>query len=671
MEIPLLGDISVIFGLAVAVLFVCHLLRIPSIVGFLLTGVVAGPHGLGLIKAVHEVELLAEIGVVMLLFTIGIEFSLKNLLRVKKAVMVAGSLQVFVTLLIVYFIEVGLGADRGTAIFLGFLMALSSTAIVLKLLQERAEIDTPHGRTTLAILIFQDIIVVPMMLITPMLAGGTGDLGESLMLLAAKGLGVVVLVFLCARYVVPVLLFQVARTRSRELFLLTIVIICLATAWLTSSIGLSFALGAFLAGLIISESEYSHHALSNILPFRDIFTSLFFVSIGMLFDIKFLLAQPGTVFLIALGILTLKAILAGVATVPLGFPLRTVLLVGLGLSQVGEFSFILSKTGVDHGLLSGQTYQMFLAVAVVTMAATPFVIAGAPRFATLVEGLRGGPKGKARRQEARSHPCMLGAFNDHIIIIGYGLNGRNVARAARAAGIDYAILEMNPETVREERAKGEPIFFGDAVREEVLEQLGIYCARVVIIAISDPVATRQVVSVVREENPKVHIIARTRYSTEMKPLYELGANEVIPEEFETSVEIFTRILEKYLVPREEIEKFVAEVRADGYQMLRSLSLEHGAVDQLDLQLPGMEISSLRVSAHSPLIGKTLVETELRQNYGVTVLAVQNKSGIVSNPEADIQIHANDLLLVIGRPEQIAAVASLTKGKAGAATSPEN
>ncbi len=667
MEIPLLDDISIIFGLAVAVLFLCHALRIPSIVGFLLTGVVAGPHGLGLIDAVHEVELLAEIGVVMLLFTIGIEFSLKSLVRVKKAVMVAGGLQVFVTLLAVYFIEVGLGASRGTAIFLGFLITLSSTAIVLKLLQERAEIDTPHGRTALAILIFQDIIVVPMMLVTPMLAGGTGDIWQSLLLLLAKGLGVIVLVLLCARFVVPVLLFRVARTRSRELFLLTIVIICLAVAWLTSSIGLSFALGAFLAGLIISESEYSQHALSSILPFRDIFTSLFFVSIGMLFDIGFLLDQPGTIFAIAVAVLVLKAVLAGVATVPLGFPLRTTLLVGLTLSQVGEFSFILSKTGMDHGLLSGHVYQMFLAVSVVTMAATPFIIASGPKLVGFVETIRKGPRDADKKLASRSHPCLFGAFNDHIIIIGYGLNGRNVSRAARAAGIDYAILEMNPETVREERAKGEPIFFGDAIREEVLEQLGIHCARVVVIAISDPVATRQVVAVVREENPSVHIIARTRYIAEMKPLYDLGANEVIPEEFETSVEIFTRILEKYLVPRGEIEKFVAEVRAGGYQMLRSLSLERGAVDQLSLQLPGVEINSLRIGDKSSLAGKTLADTNLRHSHGVTVLAVQSNSGIQSNPEADTRLHAGDTLLVIGKPEQISAVAALTKTPAAGAS----
>ncbi len=275
MGIPLLNDIFIIFGLSVAVLFICHRLRVPTIVGFLFTGILAGPYGLGLINGVQDVETLAEIGVVLLLFTIGIEFSFQRLLQIRKSFLLGGSIQVSLTVLVTFVIARQLGQSVGASIFTGFLIALSSTAIVLKLIQGRAEVDSPHGRVTLGILIFQDIIIVPMILITPLLAGANGNPVESVIVLTAKGIGIIALVIVSARWIVPKVLYQIARTRNRELFLLSIVVICLAVAWITSSAGLSLALGAFLAGLIISESEYSHQALGNILPFRDVFTSFF------------------------------------------------------------------------------------------------------------------------------------------------------------------------------------------------------------------------------------------------------------------------------------------------------------------------------------------------------------------------------------------------------------
>ena len=347
MEVPLLSDILIIFGLSIMVLFVFNRLRIPAIVGFLLTGVLAGPYGLGLIKAIHEVEVLAEIGVVLLLFTIGMEFSLEALLRIRKSILLGGCLQVLLTILVTFVLaSLQIGCTFGESLFIGFLVSLSSTAIVLKLLQEKAEMDSPHGQTSLAILIFQDLIVIPMMLFTPLLAGMGGEIGQSLLILFAKGAGVIVLVILSAKWIVPQLLYQIARTRSRELFLLTVVVLCFAIAWLTSSVGLSLALGAFLAGLIISESEYSHQALGNILPFRDVFTSFFFVSVGMLLDVGFVVENLLSVLTIVLIILTVKTITAGFTTVLLGFPLRTALLVGLTLAQLGEFSFILARSGL-------------------------------------------------------------------------------------------------------------------------------------------------------------------------------------------------------------------------------------------------------------------------------------------------------------------------------------
>lgn len=660
METGLLNDIIIIFGLSIIILFTFHLTRLPTIVGFLLTGMLAGPHGLGIITAVQEVEVLAEIGIVLLLFTIGMELSLKDLWKIKKAVILGGLLQVILTILVASALTSQLGMRTGEAIFIGFLISLSSTAIVLKLLQERAEIDSPHGRTSLAILIFQDIIVVPMILLTPMLAGGTEDPGMSILLLMLKGTGIILLIILGAGWIMPDIMFQIARTRSRELFLLSVIFICLAVAWITSSLGLSLALGAFLAGLIISESEYSHHALGNILPFRDVFMSFFFVSIGMLLNIHFLIQNPEVIILMALAVIIIKALITGSATALLGYPYRTAILSGLALGQVGEFSFILSKFGVEQGFLEGESYQYFLAVSIVTMAATPFIAKIAPSAADSIlklPGLRGISPG-LYPVHGNKIVDKKTQFKDHLIIVGYGVNGRNVSRAARIAGIQYIIVETNPETVRNEQEKGELIFFGEATQDAVLEHAGIKEARVLVIAISDPVATRRIISIASKINPRIQIIARTRYLQEMKPLYDLGADEVIPEEFETSVEIFVRVLKKYLIPRDVIEKFIAEVRSDGYEMFRSLAREPLNSSDLKLNIPDVEINSFKVGKSSPLAGKTLAEIELRKKFGVTLLAIRRDTETLSNPHGDIQLFAGDILIILGQPDKIALISSL-------------
>ncbi|MBF0450621.1 MAG: cation:proton antiporter [Candidatus Magnetomorum sp.] len=653
MEIPLLNDIIIIFGLAIVVIFICHRFRIPSVVGFLLTGIFVGPYGFGLVKAVHEVEILSEIGIVLLLFTIGIEFSVEKLLRIKKSVLMGGSLQVVLTFLATFFISQGIGFSSGKAAFIGFLVSLSSTAIVLKLIQEKSEVDTPHGLTTLGILIFQDIIIVPMILLTPILAGQTGHADQSVLVLLAKGLGIIILVLISTKWIIPRVLYQIAKTRNQEIFLLSIVVICLGVAWLTATAGLSLALGAFLAGLIISESEYSHQALGNILPFRDVFTSFFFVSIGMLLDIGFLFQHPLKMTMIALGVIFLKSFIACFVTVLLGFPFRTSILTGFALGQVGEFSFILAGTGIEQGLLSGNIYQIFLAFSILSMAATPFIIAWSPKIAEMILGLP-----LPQKLISGFYPVSevsVTRKKDHLIIIGFGVNGKNVARAARVSGIPYAIIEMNPETVRLEQTRGEPIHYGDSTQESVLQHANIKDARVVVAAINDPASTRRITEIIRRLNPKVHLIVRSRFLQEMKPLYELGANEVIPEEFETSIEIFTRVLIKYLIPKDEIEKLLKEVRADGYEMFRSISKTSASLWDVKLHLHDIEISTFRIVEGSAFIEKNLAQVELRKRYKVSVVAIRRGTQILSNPGAETTLLLNDVLFMLGSSENIIEV----------------
>lgn len=657
----ILQDVFVILALSALILYVSHHLRVPTVVGFLITGALAGPHALGLVSHIHAVEILAEVGVVFLLFSIGTEFSVADLLALRRPALLGGSLQMGLTIALGAGMAWVLGGAPGPSVFMGFMLALSSTAVVLKVLQDRREAEAPYGRAVLAILIFQDIAIVPLMLLAPVLAGRAADPGMELLVLALKAGAVLGVVYASARWIAPFLLKRVAETRNNELFLLAIVTLCFSVAWLTWRIGLSLPLGAFLAGLIVSGSGYGHQALARILPFRDVFTSLFFVSIGMLLDVGQAASRPFTVIFLTCCVLGLKALVAGGVTQLLGYPLRAAVLAGVGLCQVGEFSFILAREGLALGLLKPEVYQLFLSVAVPSMALTPPLMALAPRLAKVMAKL---PLSRAWH-EGRYAPAApadhLAGLKDHLVIIGFGLNGRNLARSARTWNIPYVILEMNPDTVLRERAGGEPIVYGDASYPAVLEHLGVPRARLAVVAISDPGASRRAVKALREMNHKLVILARCRFWAERKQLLELGADEVIPEEFETSVEIFARVLERYQVPRMEVDRFVAQIRAEGYDMHRSLA--EPSACPVDLRLPDVEIARLKVEPGSRAVDRTVGELALRRSFGVTLLAVSREQGVLSNPGADDVLRAGDTALLVGRPEQVAEVSALFKPRA--------
>lgn len=655
MEIPLLGDIAVIFVLSVLVLFIFHKIKAPTIVGFLVTGVLAGPQGLGLIHVADQVSVLAEIGVILLLFCIGLEVSLKDLLNIKKYVLVGGSLQVALTILMVFAILRFLDLPVGTSILLGFLISLSSTAIVLRIIQSRLEFYTPQGRTILGILIFQDIAIVPMMLVTPLLPGVEGSVTDSPLLILAKGLGLIIMVIVSAKWVVPKALYHIARIGDRELFLLSLVAICFAVAWVTSLAGLSLGLGAFLAGLTISESQYSHQAFGSVLPLRDAFTSFFFVSIGMLLDVKFLMQNPVYIVLLASCVMMLKALIAGFVIALIGLPLRIVILVGLALSQIGEFSFVLSQVGLGYGLLSKEVYQTFLVVTVLSMAATSLIMTISPRVADAAVRLPFPKKLRSSKSFESAMNANVKAIKDHLIIIGYGVNGRNVALSARSESIPYVIIDIDPEIAKIEAKNGEPIGYGDATQENVLHHNGVDNARVMVIAISDKAATRRMTDLARRLNPEIYIIARTRYIQEMGILHNLGANEVIPEEYETSVEIFSRVLEKYDVPRDRIESFVDHIRSDGYEMFRSFSREPYC--SADLSMIGSDIITLKVLEGSLASGRSVADIGLKE-YAATLRAIYRGSEIFNYPEDNFVLQPDDVVILLGSESQMSNVEDL-------------
>ncbi len=649
-EIQLFTDIVIIFILSAAVIFICHKIKVPPIVGYLITGIIAGPYGFELIRSYEEVEILAEIGIVLLLFAIGIEFSVKNILKIKYTVFIGGSLQIGITALVYFFVLQNFDFSPNEAIFGGFLVALSSTALVMKLIQESGELQSQQGQSSLALLIFQDIIVVPLILLVPIIAGTQANMTEAMMYFVLKVAGIIAVMILSMKWIMPGILFSIVKTRDKELFLITIVGLCFGVAWLTSSIGLSLALGAFIAGLIISESEYSNHAFGYILPFKEIFISFFFISIGMLLDISYFMQNIDLILLLVPLIILSKTILTATVILILGYPLNTAILTGISIGQIGEFSFILARLGEDFGLLTGDYFQLFMAVSILTMAATPLLT----KYSHFIIGILNRiPMPLLLRTGFKKVKIVeLKKIENHLVIIGYGLNGRNVSVAAKSTGIPYIIIDSNPQTVRDESEKGEPIFYGDAVQEKVLEHAFINSARVCVIAVPDPACVEKITENVKRLNPTIHLIVRTRYLSEMQKLYDLGADDVIPEEFETSIEIYTRVLSSFLIAREDIEGITNKIRSEGYRMFRSRSAEPSSTDYKELKIPDIDHCSFMIEKESNLAGKTLAQSQIKEKYNLVVIAIYRENNYISTPLAAERLFPGDKVYVIGNTSSI-------------------
>ncbi|MDX1582944.1 MAG: cation:proton antiporter, partial [Thermoanaerobaculia bacterium] len=560
-HIPLLYDFVVILGAATIVILISHRLRIPALVGFLLTGLLIGPSGLALISDVHQVEILAEFGVVALLFVIGLEFSLERLKQIRRPFLIGGSLQAIFTISITVAISLYLGFELAESVFFGFLITLSSTALVLKVFGDREELDAPHGKLIIGILLFQDFLVVPMIILTPVLAGAVEASPASVAIRFGGGVLIMAVVFVVARFLMPHVLRLIVKTGIREILVVGALFICLGMAMLTESLEFSLALGAFIAGIIISESEYSHQVVADILPFRDVFNSIFFISIGMLLNLDFVVANVAAVLLFAAGLMLLKLIIITLIVLVMKFPIRTALMTGVGLAQIGEFSFILANVGIGVDLLSGDLYQSFLAGAILTMMVTPFFVQLSPQITRLADRVL------PFRDKAEAAPVPK-TLQHHVVLVGYGVAGENIAMVLKKTGIPYIIAELSGESVDRAKKRGEPIVFGDATRRDILAYVRIRDARVIVIAISDPDATRRIVRFARQLNPEINIIVRTSFVHEIAELLNLGANTVLAEEFETSIEIFTRVLERYHVPRNVIQAQRRVLRAEGYEMLR-------------------------------------------------------------------------------------------------------
>lgn len=644
-----LTDLLIIYGMGVLVVLLFQKLRQSPIVGYLVTGMLVGPHGFGWVFSSAEVEVLAEVGVMLLLFSLGLEFSLKKLAQMSRVVLGTGSGQVILTILATILCLLPLGFSWPQSLFWGFVISLSSTAIVLKMLLERAEVDSVQGRISLGILIFQDLCIVPMMVVLPLLST-SGDFWVPLILALTKAALVVSGTIVVARYLFPQALHWIVQTKNKELLVIASIFMFLGTAWVVSQFGLSLALGAFLAGLVLSESEYSHQIFADVRPFRDSLNSLFFISVGMLVSPRFAWEHGQMLLLSVLAVVLGKMILVSLTVHLSKYPVRIALLVGMGLAQIGEFSFVLLKEGLRYQLVDDYWYQVLLSTSVGSMILTPLIFNYSAQWAE-----RASVQRWARRLQWKHGLKDISEethrLRDHVIICGYGTSGRTVARVLRQHRIPYVILELNAETVKREQAHGEFIYFGDCTNTDVLQHAAAATARAVVMAISDPFSVRTATRLARSLNPNLFIILRAKYLIEVDDLYDLGANEVVTEEFETSIEILTRILRLYHVPRNVIRDEVKQIREERYEMFRELHIPAAFKQELT-PLFAAQMETFAVQAGSPIVNKTIRELDLRAKTGASLVAIQRNGHSIANPSPDQCIQARDILVLLGSPAQL-------------------
>ncbi len=564
--IPLLDELSIIAAIATVLAVILSRLRLPAVAGLLLAGAVLGPYGAGAVHSVEAIEVLSELGVVLLLFTIGLEFSLARLRNIFAQVALGGLLQLGLTFLATFGVALAVGLTTEEAVVMGFVFGLSSTAIVLRGLTERRELDAPHGRFIVGTLILQDLAVVPMVLIVPVLGAGAGGEGggvEEIGIALGKAALFVALTLGGARLIVPPILKWVDRSGGRDIFLLAVLGLCIGTAFLTSLAGLSLALGAFLGGMLIAESPYGHRALNDVMPLRDLFMSLFFVSLGMLFEPQAILDAPLVTLLLLLAFMLLKGFLATIAALVMRFPARVAWLAGVGLAQFGEFGFILAKVAEDAGAISNELMRPVLAAGILSMFLTPIFMRYAPhvtageRLLAPLERLLG-----VRAIDTEDDKGV--AHAGHIIIVGFGMAARLLIHTLRELGEKYVVLELDPERVRAADAMGEPVFYADATSPEALGHAYVADARAMVVLISDSGGSQRIVEAARVAAPKLPIFVRTKYWRERRDLLEHHAEgdevgapiEVVAEEIEGGVVVADHVLRALGVGSEEARQRV-------------------------------------------------------------------------------------------------------------------
>ncbi|MBL8184173.1 MAG: cation:proton antiporter, partial [Blastocatellia bacterium] len=646
--------------------YICFRLKLVPIVGFLLAGVLIGPNALAIVKDQALVDATAEIGVILLLFTIGIEFSLEKLAKIQRLIFGGGMMQVGFSVAATAFVLSAFGVDWKAGIFTGMLVALSSTAIVLKLLADNGETNSEPGQVSLGLLIFQDLAIVVMVLLVPILAGSEGGgLGDIGIALATAGL-IIAAVLVITRRVMPKILEAVAMTCSPELFLLTVIAICFGTAYLTSLAGVSLSLGAFLAGLMVSESRFSQHALTETLPLQILFSATFFVSVGMLLDLGFLVQNLPIVVAAVATVLIIKIATTWISVRTLGYATPIAAASALTLGQIGEFSFVLERAGREVGLFPAAAgtagSQAFIATTVILMVATPLLMRLGSRLSDrIVERRETGSMPDDLETQLADHELDL---EDHVIVAGYGRAARSLVRILAGSGIPYVITTLSPDGANEAETEGLPVVRGDASKLFLLTHVGIQRAKMLVIADDNPSTAHRITSVARQQNPTMRIVVRTRYSIDAEELLQAGADEVISEEFESVVQLFGEVLREYRVDAEKIERLEDLARKNGYAAMTSEQLK---VENSEFACkPGDDCYDSRtvtIRDGSPAAGMTLGELGLGDRGDLVVKElIRNAAPINVSPQTTLL--PGDELIIAGSTQAFAGNAA--KFRAGTA-----
>jgi CPA2 family monovalent cation:H+ antiporter-2 len=629
----------IILGFSIPVIYLFNKLKFPSIIGFLITGIIIGPFGLKLITDTAGIQLMAEIGVALLLFTIGIEISLARFMKHLSEFLLTGGLQVFFTFLAGFFIGLLFQMSLMQAVFIGFILAHSSSALVLKMLKDRGDEESPQGRVSIGVILFQDIMVVPMMLLIPFLAGDSGPAASIIIWKLAKSIFIIAAILVAARYIIPFILERLAYMQMRDVFVITSIVITLGIAWLTHALGLSLAIGAFLAGLAISDTDFTHQIISDINPFRDIFLSIFFVSFGMILDLDFALKNYPFIFAVTLIILLLKAgIVIGLVKF-LKYPWRTAILSGVVLSQIGEFSFVLALQGFKNNIISEYTYQTFISASVLTFIVSPLLIALAYHLSN----------GKKYFLPEQTEPFADDReMKNHVIVCGLGLNGRNLVKVLKETAINYVITDLNIQHIRDMQKAGEKnIIWGDCSNTEILKRAGVEKARVLVIAISDRFLTKCALSIAKSLNPNIHVIVRTKYVTDIEELQKLGADDIIPEEFETSIQIFSRVLKMFHIPNSIVLAQGNILRNKSYGVFRQVRFTQEAFDQISQILAQGTIDTCYIAAGNPNIGKSIKKIDLKAQTGAMIINIIRNNETITNPPSNFVLKEADQIILFG------------------------
>ena len=663
-HVPFFDELVKVAVIAVIVTVVLSRLRLPMVAGLLFAGALMGPEGFALVRSTEAITVLAEVGVVFLLFTIGLEFSLQRLKHIFRQVLLGGVLQVGLTIAVVAAIAVGFGVSLGTALFFGFVFALSSTAIVLRGLSERHELDAPHGRFIVGTLIFQDLCVVPMVLIVPLLATDRhpGEVALDVGLAIVEAVVVVVLTVAGSRFVVPRLFRWVVASGSREVFLLAVLAMCLGTAWLTSLVGLSLALGAFLGGLLVADTEYGDRAMGDVLPLKDAFMSVFFVSLGMLFDPRVVIERPLLVGLLLLGFLVVKGVLATISALAMRFPARVAWLAGVGLAQFGEFGFVLVKLGQEVGLVDEPTVRPVLAAGIFSMFLTPLLVRAAPHLTAGEQMLA--PLEKLIGVRGIDEGASGGAVpDDHVVLVGYGVGGRLAGRSLDACGVPYVILELNAETVRSHRKEGLPIYYGDATSAEALGHAHLRRARALVVMINDRAAVRRIIDSAGRAAPGVPILVRTHFIAERDELLGRGVDEAVATELEGSLELVALLLRRLGVPRNTIDARIHDLRSDEPSSAKTRTIPRRSLGHHP-DLVGLKIESALLDGRSPAAGRSPVELDLRARTGALLVAVKRADRLLDELAPGEALKSGDVVYLVGSAASVQTAMALLLGNDG-------